>query len=94
MLDRLLLALSAHRWNWIIVSRALRGRVFLFRDAPAHVVLRWATTDPARWNGWPELQDACGYAQAELALREREKARRTENVWRAIDEALVPPEEN
>lgn len=57
------------RWNLKIGFRALTGRRFLFTDAPYTIVAAWATKNVEDFAGWPELQDAVGYAQGELAQR-------------------------
>jgi hypothetical protein len=75
MLQDFLRTLSARRWDVIIVWRAIRGCEFAFGNAPLDVVRRWARKDITGFVGYPEIQDAVGYAQAELW------ARRVGNVW-------------
>jgi hypothetical protein len=62
-------ALSARRWDLIIVWRAIRGCELAFGNVPLDVVRRWARKDVAGFTGYPEIQDAVGYAQSELWAR-------------------------
>lgn len=89
----LLARLAAWRWDIRITWRATRGRWFIFRDAPQSVVATWANTAPERFVRSPQLQQAVVQAQGELNLREQRLQWECENVWRAVDAALVPPEE-
>ena len=69
MLQRLHHAFTMRCWDWIVMWHAVTCRWFVFRDAPRAVVERWAQAEPARFDGYPEIQDAIGYAQAELSSR-------------------------
>jgi len=75
MLQSLHRSLSVHCWDWIIMWRAIRGREFAFGNVPTDVVSRWAAEDVARFDGFPEIQDAIGYAQGELSARRGNRGR-------------------
>jgi len=70
MIQRLHCMITARRWEFVIRWRAIRGREgAIFDGAPLDVLTRWAHQDRARFDGYPEIQDAIGYAQGELAAR-------------------------
>jgi hypothetical protein len=75
MLRRLHRALGGSLWDLIIMWRAVRSSQPDFGDAPIEVVRRWSGENTLRFEGYPEIQDAIGYAQAELWVRERLAAR-------------------
>ena len=89
MLAHLTHKLHMLRWDGIVMWHAVTCRWTVFRDAPMAVVERWAGTPSARFAGHPEIQDAIGYAQAELSSRQRE-ARRLQVTLRCQASAAAP----
>jgi hypothetical protein len=72
MVTHLIQVLGQRRWDWILIWHAVTCRWSIVRVAPTVVLERWARTALVRFDGYPEIQDAIGYAQAELrARRER-----------------------
>lgn len=89
----LLARLAAWRWDRRITRRAMAPIAMpIFAGAPDDVVHRWATKAPTPAMR-QELRDAIFAARITKLTRERRKAAECENVWRAVDAALAPPEE-
>lgn len=63
--------LDSKVWSWRIGWRTVRGRLFIFRDAPDHFVMACAAVDPAKTSN-PEVAARWQReAEDEMALRLR-----------------------